>query len=396
MRTRPGRGWRPLAATMTAAAMLLTGCGFTGIYDLPLPGGADVGDNPFEMKVQFREVLDLVPQTHVKVNEVAVGRIQDVALAEDGWHAEVTLLVNGDIELPANSFANIKQSSLLGEKYVEIVPPPNGTGRGSLGEGAVIPLARTNRNTEIEEVLGALSLLLNAGGVEQINTIAREMNNIYKGAGGTEQLKATLHNSEAIVKSFDAQTGDIERALDGIARLSKTLNADKDVIEGALDDLAPGMRVLTRHRKALVRMLQAVANLGGVATDTMRRSKADLVANLKALIPIVRNLANAGQDLPNSLELLVSFPFADSAVPAVKGDYFNLTDAHFLIDVEEILANFDRNQGEPFPGVPILKDVVPAPGDSPLPGLPLQLPGTSGTTSGGLDSLLDSLSGGGL
>ena len=32
----------------------------------------------------------------------------------------VTISVNGDVELPANAVAAIQQSSLLGEKYVEL------------------------------------------------------------------------------------------------------------------------------------------------------------------------------------------------------------------------------------------------------------------------------------
>src|SRR5690606_16920373 len=114
---------RVLTALLTAVALPGPGSGsFTGTYDSQPHGGAgpaDLGGDPNEVKIQFRDVLDLVPQTHVKINEVTVGRVEKVDLADDGWHAEVTVLLRRDADMPANALANIKQSSLLGEKYID-------------------------------------------------------------------------------------------------------------------------------------------------------------------------------------------------------------------------------------------------------------------------------------
>jgi len=72
-------GRRPLRRTFTGgsllgrlvlaltAAVVVSGCSFSGT-DLPLPGGADVGDDPYEVTIEFRDVLDLVPQSAVRVD----------------------------------------------------------------------------------------------------------------------------------------------------------------------------------------------------------------------------------------------------------------------------------------------------------------------------------------
>src|SRR3712207_492756 len=107
-------------------ALLLAGCtegGFGGLYNTPLPGGADVGDHPYQVTAQFGDVLDLVPQASVKVNDVAVGRVAKIELAPDNKVALVTLVVNGSVTLPANAGAELRQSSLLGEKYVQLRQP---------------------------------------------------------------------------------------------------------------------------------------------------------------------------------------------------------------------------------------------------------------------------------
>jgi phospholipid/cholesterol/gamma-HCH transport system substrate-binding protein len=341
---------KALIATLTVAALTLTGCGFSGIYDIPLPGGADLGDHPYTVKADFRDVLDLTPQAGVKVNEVAVGRVESIGLTKDGWNAEVTLKVNGDVKLPANALANLRQSSLLGEKYVELSKPADGQPQapGNLADGAVIPLDRTNRNVEVEEVLGALSLLLNGGGVDQLNTITKELNNAT--AGREPDLKALLNNANQLVSNLDKQSSNITRALDGLNRLSSTLNDQKDKLVGAVDNIGPGLGVLEQQRGQLVTMLNALNNLSGVAINTVNDSKVNLVADLKALLPTLQKLGEAGSNLPKALELLLTFPFSDAAVAGVKGDYFNLF-ANVDLNLNEILQNLGRSRQNPLDGI---------------------------------------------
>src|SRR5699024_6490453 len=79
---------RVVIAMSTAVVLSLAGCGFSGIYDIPLPGGAELGDDPYRVHVQFRDVLDLVPQSGVPANNVRAGRVESIALADDGWTAD--------------------------------------------------------------------------------------------------------------------------------------------------------------------------------------------------------------------------------------------------------------------------------------------------------------------
>jgi phospholipid/cholesterol/gamma-HCH transport system substrate-binding protein len=344
---------RRLAVAGAAAALIgaLGGCGFTGIYDLPLPGGADVGGHPYRVKAQFSDVLDLVPQSGVKVNEVAIGRVESIDLAPDGWTAEVTMLVNGDVALPANAGAHLRQSSLLGEKYIELAAPPQPQAVGKLTDGALIPLSRTNRNTEIEEVLGALSMLLNGGGVDQLQKITRELNAALD--GNESNIRASLDNVTAFVSSVDAYKGDITKAIDGLNRLAGTLNSQKDQIAGALDNLGPGLKVLSDQRGQLVTLLQALDSLSGVATDTVNKSQANIVADLKALEPSLKKLGEAGNDIPKALQLLVTIPFSDEAVNDVRGDYFNLF-AKIDLNLQSIIDNLSRSRNNPLDGIPVL------------------------------------------
>jgi phospholipid/cholesterol/gamma-HCH transport system substrate-binding protein len=338
-----------LRGLLLAGILASSGCGFTGIYDLPLPGGADVGDHPYRVTARFRDVLDLVPQSGVKVNEVAVGRVDRITLAPDGWTAEVTMLVNGDVALPANADAKLRQSSLLGEKYIELSAPEQA--QGKLADGATIPIERTNRNTEVEEVLGALSMLLNGGGVDQLQKISRELNAALE--GNETNIRTMLDNVNTFVSTVDSSKNDITRAIDGLNRLAGQLDGQRDQIANAVDNLGPGLQVLADQRTQLVTMLQALDSLSTVAVDTVTRSQADVVADLKALMPALEKLGEAGNDIPKALELLVTIPFSDEAVNDVRGDYFNLY-AKIDLNLQSVVDNLSRSRTNPLAGLPIV------------------------------------------
>jgi phospholipid/cholesterol/gamma-HCH transport system substrate-binding protein len=333
------------AGALGAVVLMLTGCGFRGAYSVSLPGGADVGDDPYTLQVEFLDALDLVQQSGVRVADVPVGRVESIELDED-WTALVTITVNGDVELPANAVAAIQQSSLLGEKFVELAPPGGIEPEGELEDGALIPLERTNRNVEVEELLGAMSLVLNGGGLAQLQTINRELGNALEGRESA--IKATLTELDTFIGGLDQQKEEISRALDSANALAETLAARTATIETALDTIGPGLDVLNEQRHLLVSMLDSLARLGDVGTRVIEQSAADTVADLQLLQPILTQLAAAGPDLARSLELLLTYPFPDSSLSALNyreaqtGGYALFTNmtATLNLDLTELLCRY--------------------------------------------------------
>ncbi|MER7489558.1 MCE family protein [Streptomyces sp. NPDC126497] len=324
------------AAGLTLGGLIALGLGFTlalgavavelprfgGIEDLPLPGGADLGDHPYTVTAELQDVLSLVPQSAVKVDDVAVGRVTAVELGRDDWSARVTMRINGDVRLPAGATARLEQSSLLGEKYVQLIAPERASETGRLEDGSVIPVSRTSRSTEVEEVFGALSLLLNGGGVNQLKTVNRELN---AALGGREpEIRSVLRRVNTLVTELDEHRGDITDALDAVNRLSTTLATRKDDVGTVLTDLSPGLKTLEKQRGSLLTMLRSLDTLSGVAVATIDASKDDMIADLKAIAPTLKALADAGADLPDSLEVLLTYPFTDEVLRGVKGDYLNV------------------------------------------------------------------------
>lgn len=315
MRVRTRRN--AVVAALGAAAISVAACSGNGIYDVNLPGGANLGSHRYTVTAVFTNVLDLVRQASVQVNDVAVGQVQDISLGPDGKSALVKLEINGDVHLPANATASIQQTSLLGEKFVELAAPPNP--EGTLGNGATI--RNTSEGIQIEQIFEALSLLLTSGHIGRLHDIVVELNKATQGR--TADVRALLDNADKVIASIDAHRNDIVAALGQINTLANTLNANQHNISIALRDLPAGLKVLASQRKQLVTMLNALDRLSKTTVHTVRASQKAFVADLKSLSPILRHLAQAGSALPQSLQVLLTYPFPDSVLQAIKGDYLN-------------------------------------------------------------------------
>ena len=235
------------------------------------------------------------------------------------------------MRLPANATAAIRQTSLLGEKFVALAAPPHRAGRAvELADGDVIPLSRTSRSAEVEEVLAALGLLLNGGGLAQLQTInagAGDRRSTGRETDGPGRAAPARHvhrragRAEGRPGPGHRRAGPAHRPAGPAARR----------IGGALDALAPGLTVLAQQRAQLTAALTALATWAGSAPGWSTRSRDDTLASLRALQPILDQLVRAGDDLPKSLDFMLTFPFPPNVTGAIVGDFVNL---HVTADLD--------------------------------------------------------------
>jgi phospholipid/cholesterol/gamma-HCH transport system substrate-binding protein len=319
------KGVRALSATVAVALAMagLTGCGsWRGANSLPLPGTAGGGPGSYTIQVQLPEVQNLQRNARVRVNDVNVGNVTAIDL--QGWHALVTIQLAGDVDLPANATAKLGQTSLLGSLHVELAPPADVPAQGKLHEGSVIPLSSAGAYPSTEQTLAAASLLLNGGGVGQLQDIVATLSTAFGGRG--EDLRSLIGQVDKFVGYLNDQTGDIIDATDSLNSLVGHFAAQKPVLDKTLRVLPDALEVLNQQRDHLTEALTQLGKLSELAADSVSQTKESLVKILKELGPVLNSLANAGPALTRSLSLLATFPWPNETLENwVRGDYANLT-----------------------------------------------------------------------
>ena len=381
-----------LVAALIGALAVLSGCSFDGVYSLPLPGAVGNRGATYTVTVEFRDALDLVPYSAVKVNDAIVGHVHAVRwkIGADGPFAEVDCRLKQTVKLPRNASATIAETSLLGEKYVALAVPSTEKATGQLANKDRVGLDSTDRAATVEEVLSSLSLLLNGGGLAQVKVIAAELNNAF--SGREPAIRDSLERLRTLVTGLNGQRTEIVRALENVNKLASTLRRQEGVITTALETMPPALGVLNGQREQLTTMLQAVDKLGRTAGTVIRASRDDLLENLKALQPTLTKLAEAGKFIPPSLDMFLNYPFATGSDKVFHGDYGNV---FLTIDLygPQLAHNFQpsnaANQAAPKANAPQAPTpsspkARPLPTPAPLPQLPGPLNGGATT----LDELL--------
>ena len=197
----------------------------------------------------------------------------------------------------------------------------------------MIGLDRTGRNPEVEEVFGALALLLNGGGVGQLKTIVSELNNAFAGREG--EVRSVLDQIRTLHGPARPEQGRRSSRRSRTPTGSPPSCASRTrTIKSALDDV-PATRCasVNRQRADLVKLLKALTRLSGVGVRVIQASKESTINSLRELAPVLDGFAKAGENFPKSFQVFLTYPFVDEAVgrdPQVArnlhmGDYTNLS-----------------------------------------------------------------------
>jgi phospholipid/cholesterol/gamma-HCH transport system substrate-binding protein len=299
-----------------------SGCGWRGLNSLPLPGTSGRGPGSYTIKVQLPDVANLEENSRVRVGDVTVGNV--TRIERQDWHALVTLRLAGDVDLPSNATATLGQTSLLGSMHLELAPPTGVPPQGRLHNGSLIPLASAGMYPTTEQTLGAVSMLLNGGGLGQLQDITEALSTAF---GGREQdVRSLIEQLDRFVGYLNDQSGDIIAATDSLNRLAAQF-ADKDpIVERALKVIPDALAVLNGNRTQLADAADRLGKFSGLTADAVNGIKDNLVTELNQIGPVVESLANAGPALTRSLSHLATFPWPNETLDNwVRGDYANVT-----------------------------------------------------------------------
>jgi phospholipid/cholesterol/gamma-HCH transport system substrate-binding protein len=307
---------------MVAVLAALSGCGWHGLSSLPLPGTQGRGPGSFEVKAQMPDVGNLQQNARVRVADVSVGTVTNIQ--REGWHALLTIRLNGDVDLPANATAKLGQTTILGSLHVELAPPKDEPPQGKLHNGSLIPLSRGGSYPTVEQTLAALSLVLNGGGLGQIQDITAAFSTAFRGR--EQDLRSLIEQLDKFTAYLNDQKGDIIAAADSLNNLVGQFAAQQPVLDRAIATIPDALAVLNNERDNLVEAADQLGKFSALTTDAVDQTKDNLVKELREIGPVLESLANAGPSLTRSLSLIPTFPFPNETIEKwQRGDYANLT-----------------------------------------------------------------------
>jgi phospholipid/cholesterol/gamma-HCH transport system substrate-binding protein len=322
-----------------AFAICLSGCGFHGLSLQSLPKLGGVTSATYPIYATFANVLNLPVEGQVRVGPQVVGEVTSISASN--FQAQVTMRIEKSVTLLEGTTAQVRFDNPLGDEYVLLTAPPD-IQAPPLRPGAQIPESDTGTAPSVEDTLGALSLVLNGGGINQLQTIIHELNDAFN--GNQPQIRSFLGTVNAALSSLAGGRTALDDFLASAGNLTQKLNgangAGADTIGKGISSIAPAIGVLASENSSLDRLFGALSNLGAVGTQIAQQSGQSGVDDVRALLPVVDQLNGVSQQLAPVLSEVSRF---EAEAPKVApGDYLQVgVVANVILPPGDFAPNID-------------------------------------------------------
>jgi len=272
----------------------------------------------------------VVPRNDVRLNDIVVGQVTDIDL--DGLNARIGFTIDDDVELPAATKVEIRQTSLLGEFFLALVPE----GDGRLEPGTTIPLERPRRAAELETIVSQAGALTAQVNIDNINRILTSLDSGF--AAGPEALGDMFESMAGTASTLSTLRADLNATIDSVDGLSARLAPETGRFSDAIVRFADGAEALASSNEGIDVLVEQLGSATGSlsellernrdrlqrSTPVLRRTLEDVVANLDDVIAAVRGLP----------------AFNRGWACAADGHYLN-----FMFPLAPEAANIDLNPG---------------------------------------------------
>ena len=229
-----------------------------------LPGSTT---GPLTITATFKDVGDLVVNHSVQVADVRVGSVSKIELNPD-FTAKVTMSLK-DVHLKSDVVAVLRQTSLLGEKFIELRPCDPSSAHGDSGcdpnakplvNHADIPLSHGIEAPELEFVADSAIQLLAASALpNDFATIVQTGSVGFAGRG--QELHTLISDLSTISGTLADQTTNIQTIIDGLDKATTALAANDPALDQLLLNLSNTTTVLANNRDQTVATLQSLTRL---------------------------------------------------------------------------------------------------------------------------------------
>ena len=261
--------------------------------------------NDFPLTVTFGRVGQLLRVTgDVKLRGVIVGKIERIEHLSDGT-ARVRLALDPSYRIPAGISAAVRGKTLFGEKFVELIDPPDPASAGVLEPGDEIPIDRTIEPFELEEVLRTLQPVLDA---TSPGDLGGALNALAEGlAGQEEEARRTIDNALIVLRTLAENKDDLDRLLGGVDEGSDAFARAAPELIAALDDLDRVNQTLLANSGDLKAVLRDAPSWLEVAAELVEDRYRDLVDLSVKGADVLDLVASHRAGLPFAVESLKKF-----------------------------------------------------------------------------------------
>lgn len=300
---------RKLFNDVALGAFIVSALGLLAYMSIAV-GGLKVG-NAIVVSAKFDNAAGLVKDGAVMIAGVNVGSVDSLQVAHD--KALVKLRLKTDAHVRSDVKAAIRMKSLLGEKYIELLPQSESAPMLQSGD----TIAETTVPVEVDEVMKQIGPVLKDVDPKEVSAIVHALAKSLDGRG--ETIGATLDNANETMVTLNRF---LTKNEDSLNRMVASLDSASSKAPGLVDrldrltaSLEPAAKSLETRGPSLIARLDrvseqlepataALAKKGPGLIDKTDRTLAALEPSLTRLPKTLDAASPTLQKLPKTLDTL--------------------------------------------------------------------------------------------
>ncbi|MFL6140048.1 MAG: MCE family protein [Frankiaceae bacterium] len=237
----------------------------------------------------------LVVPADVKLRGIVVGEVRSVR--SDGRQATLELALDpGDVHLvPANVRARILPKTLFGEKFVDLVLPPDPSPR-HIAAGDVITQDRSSTAIELQRVFDDVLPLLRTLKPAQLNETLSAIADALQDRG--RQLGGNLVLADDYFAKLDQHLPAIEADISGLADLAANVNDAAPDLLALARNASVTWRTVDEKRQALAQLISSAQAFSTTTTRFLQDNANRLITLASVSRPTLAVLATYSPELP--------------------------------------------------------------------------------------------------
>lgn len=251
----------------------------------------------YEIKAEFADAAGLKAENQVRVAGIKVGTVSNIEL--DGTQVVVTMEIENGIEIPTDSFAEIKLATILGTKFVDIEAKG---GEPYMESGDLIPLEATAIPYEIYQASNQGTNVLEDLDGEAVNEMLTQLAKLVRVS--EDEIGSALAGLNELGEGLTAKEQDLESLLANTNDLTGLLSDEGEQINRLIVSSDEVLGSLAQKRETLQSLLETTKVMSGQLADVLR-------GNRENVDQILTKLHNALVVLDRNVEHLdVAFEYA--------------------------------------------------------------------------------------
>jgi phospholipid/cholesterol/gamma-HCH transport system substrate-binding protein len=241
----------------------------------------------FEVKAEFADAAGLTAENQVRVAGIKVGTVSKIEL--NGDRVLVTMDIENGIQIPQDSFAEIKLATILGTKFVDIEAKG---GTPYMESGALIPLEETAIPYEIYEASNQGTNVLEDLDGDALNAMLKELAKLVRVS--KDEVGAALSGLNELGEGLNQREDELESLLANAQDLTGVLSDEGEEINRLIASSDEVLGSLARKRETLQSLLEATKVMSGELAGVLRGNRENVDQILtklhRALVVLDRNV----------------------------------------------------------------------------------------------------------